>query len=96
MDKKPILNPKFRIFTILLADENVLLQTTAIQQTIFALTGQKIKQTLSLKVAHFQKVRCVCKISKSPQKIFQITILNLKYKFSARNSRQLIQILISG
>ena len=41
---------------------------------------------LFLKVAFFQKVRCVFQISKSPKKIFQITILDLKSKFSANFS----------
>ena len=44
-----------------------------------------------LKVAFFQKVQCVFQISK---KIFQITILNLKFKFPA--NKQQIQISSSG
>jgi hypothetical protein len=45
--------------------------------------------TYVIKVAFFQKVRFVCQNSK---KKFQITILNLKFKFPANNSKQLIQI----
>ena len=40
----------------------------------------------SAKGGFFQKVRCVFQISKSPKKIFQISILNLKFKFPANNS----------
>ena len=43
-----------------------------------------------LKVAFFQKVQCVFQISKSPKKIFQITILSLKFKFPANNSKVLL------
>ena len=40
-----------------------------------------------LKVAFFQKVQNVFQVSKSPKKkIFQKTILNLKFKFPANNS----------
>ena len=42
------------------------------------------------KVAFFQKVRCVFQISKSPKKIFQKTILNLKFKFPAKNTLLLL------
>ena len=38
----------------------------------------------------FQKVRCVFQISKSPKKIFQKTILSLKFKFPANNSKVLL------
>ena len=40
----------------------------------------------NLKVAFFQKVRCVFQISKSQKKIFQKTILSLKFKFPANYS----------
>ena len=43
-----------------------------------------------LKVAFFQKVRCVFQISKSPKNIFQKTILNLKFKFPANNTLLLL------
>ena len=40
---------------------------------------------LLLKVAFYQKVRFVFQISKSPKKIFQKTILNLKFKTPTHN-----------
>ena len=50
--------------------------------------GQKISNCAYhlVKVAFLQKVRCVFQISKSPKKIFQKTILNLKFKFPANNN----------
>ena len=44
----------------------------------------------NLKVAFFQKVRFVFQISKSSKKIFQKTILNLKFKFPANNTLLLL------
>ena len=37
-------------------------------------------------MALFKKVRCVFQISKSAKKVFQKTILNLKFKFPANYS----------
>jgi hypothetical protein len=44
----------------------------------------------------FQKVPFVFQIFKSPKKIFQITILNLKCEIPANKSKQLNQISSSG
>jgi hypothetical protein len=43
-----------------------------------------------LKVVFFQKVRFVFQISKSQKKIFQKTILSLKFKFPANNTLLLL------
>ena len=48
-------------------------------------------KTAYLKVASSQKVRCVFQISK---KIFQKTILNLKFKFPANNSKMILNNVI--
>ena len=47
----------------------------------------------SLKLTFFRKCELFVK---SPKKIFQITILKLKFEFPAHNSKQLIQILSAG
>ena len=47
----------------------------------------KLLTHTQLKVAFFQKVRCVFQISKSQTKIFRKTILSLKFKFPANNSK---------
>ena len=52
--------------------------------------------TSALKVAFFQKVRCVFQIYKSTKQLFLITNLNLKFKFPTNNSKQKIQISSSG
>ena len=44
----------------------------------------------------FQKVQYVLQVSKSQKKIFQKTILNLKFKFPVNISKQQIQISSSG
>ena len=41
--------------------------------------------SILLKVAFFQKVRFIFQISQSPKKIFQKTILNLKFKIPTHN-----------
>ena len=44
----------------------------------------------------FWKCDVFFQICKSPKKIFQITILNLKFRFPANNSKKQIQISTSG
>ena len=53
-----------------------------LQMQVTAMKPDRFK----LKVAFFQKVRFVFQTSKSSKKIFQKTILNLKFKFHANSS----------
>ena len=66
-------------------------------RNIFKYRSVRAKKTVDLefnigatKGGFFQKVRFVFQISKSPKKIFQKTILNLKFRFPANNTLLLL------